>query len=204
MKGQLDLDSDEKTTKKRDKNFPLFRRRKTQTDWTSVFRKENPSQEEEKEKEEETYDYTIYTDGSCANGIGGYGIVVVRKDVIREEKGRVQITPCTNQKAELYAIRKALELRHQLPTSTGTIRIRTDSRYAIGCLTSWINRWLKNGWKTSRGEPVLNREEIEIIHQHLTEASSNWKIVFEYVPGHAGDSYNERADQLANQGRLQE
>ncbi len=203
MKGQQ-LDSDEKTTKKdfskkRNKNTSLFRRRKTQTDWTSVFRKENPPQEEEK-----TYDYTIYTDGSCANGIGGYGIVVVRKDVIREEKGRVQITPCTNQKAELYAIRKGLELRHQLPTLTGTIRIRTDSRYAIGCLTTWIDRWIKNGWKTSRGEPVLNREEIEIIHQHLTEASSNWKIDFEYVPGHAGDSYNERADQLANQGRLQE
>ncbi|KAG6355347.1 hypothetical protein INS49_003308 [Diaporthe citri] len=36
------------------------------------------------------------------------------------------------------------------------VNIRSDSRYAVGCMTNWIYTWVRNGWK--RREPGSYRE----------------------------------------------
>ena len=83
----------------------------------------------------------------------------------------------TNNVAELTAILRAVEaLEVDLP-----LVVHTDSQYAIGVLT-------KN-WK-----PKANQELIQRIKQRMQTVR---RLELVYVPGHAGVSLNERADELA-------
>lgn len=132
----------------------------------------------------------VYTDGSCVKSVGGYGIVILGDDIITYS-GWVPFEPCTNQKAELYAILKTLEL------IDGPLLIRTDSEYSIKSITLWSKAWMTNDWKRSDGQPVENRPLIEAI------INLNRDVVFEHVYGHKGNKYNEMADKLANEGRFQ-
>jgi ribonuclease HI len=134
----------------------------------------------------------VYVDGSCSSKEGGYGGLFLQNGkVIRVMSGPVPIYPCTSQKAELFAIKMAIEQIDQEAI------IRTDSIYSIKSLTDWINRWLQNGWIASTGRPVENRELIEEIYYLLQTKS----ITFEHVRGHQGEVYNEMVDQLAKDGR---
>ena len=56
----------------------------------------------------------------------------------------------TNQRAELTAILRALELA---PLNR-EVTIFSDSNYAINCVTTWFQNWRKNGWHTSSKKPV--------------------------------------------------
>ena len=133
----------------------------------------------------------VYTDGSCINEVGGYAYLILDgEDVEKEIYGNVPISPCTNQKAELYAI------KHLLENNKEDIIIHTDSQYSISCLTDWYKRWYKNGWKTSSKKPVINKKLIQSI-LHLME---NRNIKFKHVRAHVGIKYNERVDKLAKMG----
>jgi ribonuclease HI len=61
----------------------------------------------------------------------------------------------TNNRAELFAIIRALEETSQ--NSVEEIIIKTDSKYCIGCFSKWYKTWERNGWKNSKGEPVVNQ-----------------------------------------------
>lgn len=133
----------------------------------------------------------IYTDGSCINYIGGFGIVEIENDQeVKSFYGRCPGT-ATNQIAELYAIKNALTLY------SGNLTIYTDSQYSINCLTNWYKTWQHNGWKNSKNESVANQELIK----EILELQKNRDIIYQHVYGHRGDRFNERADQLANIGR---
>lgn len=138
----------------------------------------------------------VYTDGSCANKQGGYGIVIVYPNgQVEELHGKVPCTTCTNNIAELWAVVTALDAldEQQLP-----IDIYTDSKYVIGCLVTWTQGWIQNGWKTTQGRAPLNSGYIQRCLQ-LTEGK---KVTYTYVPGHKGNELNERVDQLSNAGRM--
>ncbi len=61
----------------------------------------------------------------------------------------------TNNRAEIYAILRALE---KTPwNDIETLIIKTDSKYCIGCFSSWHKEWERHGWKTARGETVGNQ-----------------------------------------------
>src|SRR3989304_8221967 len=78
----------------------------------------------------------IYTDGSYAEGVCGFGIVIIPSSGEEiNSYGRVPLSP-TNNVAELYAIYVALSLVQ------GDVIIYTDSRYAISCLTSYVHDWI--------------------------------------------------------------
>jgi ribonuclease HI len=139
----------------------------------------------------------VYTDGSCSSNVGGYGYLFLRPDGTSEQGcGRVPINPCTNQKAELFAIKKAVEKLKSIGETTAVIR--TDSIYSIKALTEWISNWQRNGWRTANGSPVLNRELIEEIYTQLSDMT----VTFEHVRGHTGEQFNEIVDELAKNGRL--
>jgi ribonuclease HI len=40
------------------------------------------------------------------------------------------------------------------------VEIRSDSRYAIGCMTDWVPKWLQNGWRTAQDHEVANPDFI--------------------------------------------
>ncbi len=141
----------------------------------------------------------VYTDGSCINKVGGYGAIFVNGEEI---KGKVPSYPTTNQVAELYAIYKTLEILLDKELYS-IVTVYTDSKYSIGCLSIWYKNWVKNDWKTAKGQPVKNKELIQKILLVLEKLKDkNVNINFEHVKAHTGHVYNERADRLANEGRM--
>lgn len=103
----------------------------------------------------------------------------------------------TNQRAELTAVLRALEI---VPRNRNVVTI-TDSRYAIDCVTSWYVNWRKNGWKTSAGKAVENKDIIENILAKIDERDRlNVQTSFEWIKGHANHPGNVEADKLAVEG----
>ena len=136
----------------------------------------------------------VYTDGSYQDHKSGYAAIYVLSQEPIIEYGALPTKWNSNQKAELYAIYQALLTLRDARIYTCTLR--TDSQYAINCLTIWVANWLKNGWKTANKKPVENRELIQLILQLLQIV----KVNFEYTPGHSGEKYNELADKWAKLG----
>jgi len=132
----------------------------------------------------------IYTDGACSGnpGIGGWGAVILinSNEPILLNGGE---NKTTNNRMELTAAIESLKYFKE----TQTIKIITDSKYVKEGIESWISNWKKNGWKTSSKKPVKNKElwvELDLqIYKH--------NISWEWIKGHTGDNYNEKADFLA-------
>lgn len=133
----------------------------------------------------------VYTDGACSGnpGPGGWGWVV--PDGEAAFGGEAQTT---NQRMELAAV---LEAVRALP---GPLHIVSDSTYVVNCFRdSWWKGWLKRDWKNSQKKPVANRD----LWEPLIELYQERDVTFEWVKGHSGDRWNDRADELAVMGRDQ-
>ena len=132
----------------------------------------------------------IYIDGACSGnpGIGGWGVVILENDnnPFFLKGGENQTT---NNRMELTATIKAL----QHFKNSEELTIVTDSKYVKDGIQSWIANWKKNGWKTASKKPVKNKELWLELDSEIGRHSINWK----WVKGHAGDTYNEKADFLA-------
>lgn len=74
--------------------------------------------------------------------------------------------------------------------------IYTDSKFTINGITSWVDSWKTNGWRTSSGRSVINKEDFE----RLANLSKDIEIQWMHIPGHAGFQGNEEADRLAREG----
>ena len=133
----------------------------------------------------------VYTDGACSGnpGPGGWGWVVPDGEAAF---GGAEQT--TNQRMELMA---ALQAVRTLP---GPIHIVSDSTYVVNCFRdSWWKGWIKRGWINSQKKPVANRD----IWEPLIELYQERDVTFEWVKGHSGSRWNDRADELAVMGRQQ-
>lgn len=140
----------------------------------------------------------LYTDGSCVNNgrEGARASWAVVDDDNLEVCGHVPAELAqTNQVAELYAIKMALEV---IGEDQETIII-SDSMYSINCLTKWCKKWTRNDWKTVKGEPVCNMDLIRDIVANLKD-----HISFEYYPSHTKKNVssprwrgNDKVDRIA-------
>ncbi|MGI6092492.1 MAG: ribonuclease HI [Veillonellaceae bacterium] len=134
----------------------------------------------------------IYTDGACSGnpGPGGWGSILIYKGVEKEISGYEQNT--TNNRMELTAVIKALEL---LKFSC-EVTIYTDSAYVCKAfLDGWINSWIAKGWVTSKKTPVENKE----LWLRLIELVGKHKVKWVKVKGHSDNEKNNRCDLLARQ-----
>lgn len=131
----------------------------------------------------------IYTDGACSGnpGPGGWGAILSFAGKEKELKGGELHT--TNNRMELMAAISALEAL----TKPCDVDLHTDSQYVRNGISSWINGWKKNGWKTADKKPVKNVD----LWQKLDAALKQHTVRWHWVKGHAGHPMNERADQLA-------
>lgn len=132
----------------------------------------------------------LYTDGACSYnpGPGGWGVVLIYKDVVKEFSGSEELT--TNNKMELKAVIEGLKKLNQ-PCN---VTVYTDSAYVHNAFElGWINNWLNNNWRTSNKKPVLNQD----LWQELLEAMKQHKVSWVKVKGHSDNFYNNRCDQLA-------
>ena len=96
----------------------------------------------------------------------------------------------TNNRMELNAVIHAIEDVSLMGVDSMTIS--TDSQYVKNGITTWINAWKRNGWRTSSKDPVKNRELWEQLDKLNAEARIRWN----WVKGHAGIKYNEMCDTL--------
>ena len=135
---------------------------------------------------------TIFTDGACSGnpGPGGWGAILRFGDVEKELKGGEN--PTTNNRMELMAAISALEALKK----PALVDLTTDSQYVRQGITTWINNWKRNGWRTASKEPVKNVD----LWQRLDEALKPHEVHWHWIKGHAGHAENERADQLARDG----
>ena len=132
----------------------------------------------------------IYTDGACSGnpGIGGWGAVIL----LNQEKsvyldGGSEDT--TNNQMELTAVIKSLKYFK----NSQNLKIFTDSKYVMNGIQTWIINWKKNGWKTASKKPVKNKNLWVELDAEIAKHTISW----EWVKGHAGNEYNELADELA-------
>ncbi len=137
----------------------------------------------------------IYTDGGCSGnpGPGGWAYVIVGPDGTSRNSGGERAT--TNNRMELTAVIRALEAVLAGERPKDQIKIHTDSQYVQKGITQWIRAWTRAGWKTSKGEPVKNRE----LWERLLELARELEPAWFWVRGHAGDRLNEEADALVRQ-----
>ena len=134
----------------------------------------------------------IYTDGACRGnpGPGGWGAVLMSKGTEKELWGGEPLT--TNNRMELMAAIRALEALKK----PCIVELHTDSKYVQTGISEWIRGWKLRGWKTADKKPVKNED----LWRRLDEARNRHTVTWNWVKGHAGHEYNERADQLANRG----
>jgi len=135
-------------------------------------------------------EYNIYTDGACSGnpGIGGWGVVILtnNKDPIFLSGGSLNTT---NNQMELKAAIETLKY-FKIPSK---LNIFTDSKYVKSGIETWINNWKINGWKTVNKKEVKNKSLWIQLDSEIAKHEINWL----WVKGHAGNKYNEKADQLA-------
>ncbi|MGQ9735231.1 MAG: ribonuclease HI [Thermaceae bacterium] len=131
----------------------------------------------------------VYTDGSATPGGKGGWAALLRYG--RHEKILVGCeAQATNNRMELKAALEALKALEE-PCE---VHLYTDSEYLKKAFTEgWLDRWQTNGWKTSEGKPVKNRD----LWEALFREAGRHKVFFHWIKGHEGHSENEKVDRLA-------
>ncbi|KAF4460692.1 RNase H domain [Fusarium albosuccineum] len=143
----------------------------------------------------------IYTDGSSlANGKAGaragLGVYFGPNDP-RNLSERLEGKLQTNQRAELMAMQRALEIA---PLEQA-VQIYSDSQYSIKCVTQWALSWETKQWKTATGAEVKNQDIIRAVLAKMKERTkAGSPTYFQWVKGHASDRGNIAADRLAVAG----
>ncbi|KAF2878279.1 ribonuclease H-like domain-containing protein [Massariosphaeria phaeospora] len=165
----------------------------------------------------------IYTDGSSlGNGqkgaVAGVGVYFGNNDERNVSEPLVGDSQ-TNQRAELVAIQRALDIA---PIDRDVL-IYSDSNYAIKCVTEWFIKWRENSakakaylkesgkpedpenpastWLNSSGEKVSNEDVIKAIINRIDERMlARGKTNFQWIKGHANHPGNVAADTLAVNG----
>lgn len=135
---------------------------------------------------------TLYTDGSCIDnqnggGRGGYCAILTIGEHERVISGALKNT--TNNQAELTAVIQGLSAL-KYPCA---VKIVTDSRYVKEGSTDWALKWRRNGWISSDGKPVANKE----LWMQLLDALSRHQVTWEWIRGHTGHPFNERCDEIS-------
>jgi ribonuclease HI len=134
---------------------------------------------------------SIYTDGGCRPnpGPGGWGAVLLYpgRDPVELSGGKPE---ATNNRMEMVAAIEALGALD----GPHRVVLFTDSTYLKKGITEWLAKWRAKGWKTAGKKDVKNRDLWEELDKALAIHEVDWK----WTKGHAGDRWNEVADELAS------
>ena len=153
----------------------------------------------------------IYTDGCClSNGLaaadpkakparGGYGIHFPTLPSGWDMYGALASSDShTNQKAELTAVIRALQLVRLRKLNCENISIFTDSKYAEQALNDWIpNLWRFNDYRTTKNRIVVNADLFRSLDE---EVSLSIKRGIPVTLSHIPREQNKKADALSKLG----
>lgn len=135
-------------------------------------------------------DVKLYTDGGCINnpGPGGYGVILIYNSHRKELSGGFRLT--TNNRMEIYAAIAGLEALKE----PCRVTLFSDSQYLVNAIEKgWARNWRRNGWRRSNKEKAINPD----LWERLLKLCEIHEVHFEWLRGHAGQSENERCDELA-------
>lgn len=151
----------------------------------------------ERRSKERVIEIEIYTDGSLKKSgqstYGGWAFIVVHdsKEIYCDFGSEYGTT---NQRMELTAILKALEYAKTKRRGSERVVIYSDSAYAVNCyLKEWYINWQNNGWMTSAGKEVANKD----LWFQIVPFFDNFWYEFRKVKGHDNVYWNEICDQYA-------
>ena len=156
---------------------------------------------------------SIFCDGACINNgrrgaRASYGVVAYRgggaglgEELYSAAAALSPSEPQTNQRGELRGLAAAVAYATtEMRAGATTVRIYTDSEYALNCITKWVPGWQRSGWRRADGTPVLHRDILEPLYD-------SWNMLrgvafLQHVTAHTGRSDaistgNDRADALA-------
>ena len=132
----------------------------------------------------------IYTDGACSGnpGPGGWGVVLLYQGNRKELSGYQPET--TNNRMELFAAIQGLSALKE----SCIVNLYSDSSYLINAFEKhWIDKWQRNGWKTSTKQPVENQDLWKLLLIHVRKH----QVRFVKVKGHSDNVNNNRCDEMA-------
>lgn len=143
---------------------------------------------------------TVYTDGGARPtnpGPAGWAYLAIYPN--GEERTKSWHDPHnTNNAMELTAAFNAL-----IDLQFNDLLIISDSIYLVNGMNEWIERWVKDGWRTRERRPIKNvdlwRALWSLKHEYV---DANKKLVFKHVKGHSGDKYNDIVDTMATEMAL--
>lgn len=154
----------------------------------------------------------IFCDGaSIPNpGVGGWGVVVY-------ENGQELWTvyggdpDTTNNQMELTGLLNAIKEAWKILADYVEMTIWCDSQYCVEGVNVWMKTWKSRGWsKRKLNSPkredggIANLDLWKAIDEALKDVPSyGCDLHIKWVKGHDGIAGNERADELAEQGRQQ-
>lgn len=130
----------------------------------------------------------LYTDGSSLGnpGPGGYGIILEWVGMSYEKEFSAGFSRTTNNRMELLAVIKGLELLKKSPME---VIVYSDSKYVVDAVEKkWVFNWEKKNYKGKKNSDLWKRFLI-IFRKH--------KVSFTWIKGHAGHTENEKCDLLA-------
>jgi ribonuclease HI len=155
---------------------------------------------------------SVYTDGSLIRKgkqvFCGYGIYFSGGEY-KSISRKFTHEPITNNRAELYAILKAIILTCKIDndrvlTKSNRIKkltIYSDSEYSVKTFNEWLPKWLRTK------KEYMNPDIINEIMDHIKNAP--FKIAFIHIRAHTGKNdphslANEIVDKLAKKGAYRE
>ncbi|KAK8129956.1 ribonuclease H1 [Apiospora kogelbergensis] len=158
------------------------------------------------------YKLNFHVDGGCRRNGLGEGVIGGAAAIWNSRYRHIYRTrilpayspvepPPTNQRAELLAIIMAqqwtLERYQQLRGYPRiSVRIYSDSQYAVKCLNIWFAKWSHNGWLNARGLEVANRDLLEhalALHDDVEQLGSVRYIWIPRARNRLADRYCKQA-----------
>ncbi|KAF2774431.1 ribonuclease H-like protein [Teratosphaeria nubilosa] len=149
---------------------------------------------------------TFYVDGGCrGNGQpGAYGAAAALQEdasgqISRFTRKLEKHENPTNSRAEITAIILALETALDGSDSPAErpfldVTIHSDSEYGVKCMNEWIHEWRRNGWVSSKGWEVKNRDLIERASSLEDQVKEFGAVTYKYIPR----EQNRKADKCCN------
>ena len=152
-------------------------------------------------KEEEQLRVRIFTDGACSEnpGPGGWAAVFNAASKCSTISGNEKMT--TNNRMELKAVIEVFKKVLSKNPSDVEYELYSDSAYVVNSINNnWIENWRTNGWKTTRGEDIKNKD-LWLQFLNLRGKLLDKKISLEIykVKGHSGNTFNEYVDKIAKE-----
>ena len=150
----------------------------------------------------------IYVDGSCvgngkAQNSGGFGVIIVdnNEKLLFNYNKRSENT--TNNREELKAIlysflNYGINIYNENNFNKEIPIVYSDSNYCVQTFNEWMFGWANKGWiKSDKQTP----ENLDLIQAYYNWYQKGYRIDLRKIKGHAGNKWNEVADQLAT-GKL--